>query len=180
MHHVLVCQAQLTARGPAGACTELLFLLPSPPPDSSTSSSAECISHTRPDPPTLHEPPASAITAPTFSTTTTLAWPQCAAGFLLVCVEGGIVGAGAGGSGGSPCATTQCLGDLMQKRILTRTCMMGTCGPALPNTPPTFLILFCPSLYSQRALCFGMLDKYWLYPIIMTHAEIDRTFNDTA
>lgn len=120
-------QAQLTARGPAGACTDLPLsatptacpILP-PPPEPNTSGTPAPI---RPHymirqqvslrlPPPQQQPPQ---------------WPQCAAlgaaGFLPVCVDGGIVGAGAGRSGGSPCATVQCLGDLMEKRILTRTCI---------------------------------------------------------
>lgn len=57
---------------------------------------------------------------------------------------------------------------------------MGTCGPALPHTPPTFLILFCLSLCSQRAGLRRARRIHWSYTIIMMHAEIDRTFNDTA
>lgn len=57
---------------------------------------------------------------------------------------------------------------------------MGECRPALPHTPPTFLlaksILLIYSPLSVRACLHGVPDE----DIMMTRAELDRVFNNTA
>ncbi|KAF8496819.1 hypothetical protein F5888DRAFT_1702774 [Russula emetica] len=72
--------------------------------------------------------------------------------FLPPVGNGGVVGGGVGGSGGSPGATIEYLRDLVQKRIITLT--------------------YTRNVHDGRT--------HWFHTIMMTRAELDRAFNNTA
>lgn len=72
--------------------------------------------------------------------------------FLPPVGNGGVVGGGVGGSGGNPGATIEYLRDLVQKRIITLT--------------------YTRNVHDGRT--------HWFHTIMMTRAELDRAFNNTA